>query len=635
LDSNIPFATTESGSLVWLGETRVRDLKGSGEEIASEAQMTLETIRPMVLAFFILLPFSAMAQSPSTSPATSDQQLLKPAELDALVAPIALYPDTLLAQVLIASTYPLEVVQAERWATENKNLKGDQLKTQVDKQAWDESLKSLVATPSVLTMMSTKLDWTQKLGDAVLAQQPDVMDAIQRLRSRAQANNKLTSTKEQKVSVKQEQSPVREGQSTVGQAQTQQVIAIESTNPETVYVPYYDPAVVYGGWPYPEYPPYDYYPPGYYAGGLLATGLAFGAGYALGHWGANYWGGSINWSGGGNNIQINRGARVEHWQHNPQHRQGVKYKNANVQQKFGNNNLRAGSAARNDFRGRGGQQVLKPGGDRAGLGDRGPGDRAGGGDRGGGLGAAAGAIAGGAAGAIAGGARGDRGDRGAGNRPSAGDRGQTKQAKGGGTKKAKGAGAGAKGPTGGKQAKAGGGGPKGPSGGKQAGGASRPSTGARGGRDSAFGNIGSGRAANLQSQRGRASLGGGGPRMAARGGGGARMGGGGFRGGGGGRGGGGRGGGGRRSDVRLKHDIALLGRFDNSIGLYRFTYNGDVKAYVGVMAQEVQTVVPEAVVRGRDGYLRVFYDKLGLKFQTYDRWIASGAPVPATLHIHH
>src|SRR5262249_33974532 len=148
----------------------------------------------------------------------------------------------------------------------------------------------------------------------------------------------------------------------------------------------------------------------------------------------------------------------------------------------------------------------------------------------------------------------------------------------------KGAGAGAKGPTGGKQAKAGGGGPKGPSGGKQAGGASPPSTGAPGGRDRGFRDIGARRGANLPSQRGRASLGGGGPRMAARGGGGARMGGGGFRGGG-----GGRGGGGRRSDVRLKHDIAFLGRLDNGIGLYRFTYNGEVKAYVGVMAQEVQT----------------------------------------------
>src|SRR5207248_5845301 len=110
--------------------------------------------------------------------------------------------DTLLAEVLMASTYPLEAVQAERWARENKKLKGDQLKAAADKQAWDDSVKSLVATPSVLTMMSTKLDWTQKLGDAVLAQQPDVMDAIQRLRSKAQAHNKLTTSTEQKVTVK-------------------------------------------------------------------------------------------------------------------------------------------------------------------------------------------------------------------------------------------------------------------------------------------------------------------------------------------------------------------------------------------------------------------------------------------------
>ena len=121
----------------------------------------------------------------------------------------------------------------------------------MDKQAWDDSVKSLVATPSVLSMMSTKLDWTQKLGDAVLAQQPDVMDAIQRLRTKAQANNKLTSTKEQKVTVKQEQD--------------KQVIVIEPTVPDTVYVPYYDPAVVYGGWPYPAYPPYYFPPPAYIA----------------------------------------------------------------------------------------------------------------------------------------------------------------------------------------------------------------------------------------------------------------------------------------------------------------------------------------------------------------------------------
>jgi hypothetical protein len=474
----------------------------------------------------------------------------------------------------MASTYPLEVVQADRWVTENKNLKGDKLKTAAEKQAWDESVKSLVATPSVLTMMGTKLDWTQKLGDAVLAQQPDVMDAIQRLRSRAQANNKLTSTKEQKVTVRQEQN--------------KQVIAVEPTTPDTIYVPYYDPAVVYGGWPYPDYPPYYYYPPGYYAGGLLATGLAFGAGYALGRWasGGYYWGGGINWGGGGNNIEINRGNRVTHWDHNPQHRQGVRYNNANVQQKFGNNNLRAGSEGRLDFRGRGGEQVLKPGGDRANLGERGSASRPGAADRG----------------------RDKQASQGkrpaSGARPSGEDRSRGKQASQG------------KRPSSGTRPS---GGDRGP--GKQASTGKRPASGARPGGDSASGNIQSGKMANLQSQRGRASLGGGRGGVAARGGG-PRMGGGGFGGGRGGR------GGGRRSDIRLKHDIALLGRLDNGLGFYRFAYNGSDKPYVGVMAQEVQTIVPEAVVRGQDGYLSVFYNKLGLKFQTYDRWMASGARIP-------
>ena len=503
--------------------------------------------RVVVLAFalFILTPCTSPAQNPPPPAAASSDQLLKSEELDALVAPIALYPDTLLAEVLMASTYPLEVVQADRWATENKNLKGDQLKAAVDKQAWDDSVKSLVATPSVLSMMSTKLDWTQKLGDAVLAQQPDVMDAVQRLRSKAEANKKLTSTKEQKVTKKQDQG--------------KQVIVIEPTEPNTVYVPYYDPGVVYGGWPYPAYPPYYFPPPGYIAGGIIATGIAFGAGYALGRWasGGNYWGGGCNW--GGNTINVNRSVNINNignnWQHNPAHRQGVRYNNANVQQKFGNNNIRGGSQDRMDFRGRGGEQVLKPGGGQANLGDRGGGNRPGGG------GGAAQRPGGGKPGA------------GAGQRPSGGQR-----------------------PSAGQR----------PSGG-------RPSTGRPSGGGNALGNISSGRATNMASARGHARLGGGG--------------------GGGGRGGGG--GGGRRSDIALKHDIVLLGHLGNGIGYYRFSYNGSGRAYVGVMAQDVQTIAPEAVTRGRDGYLWVFYDKLGLKFQTYEQWIASGARMPAAVPVSH
>ena len=252
--------------------------------------MTLWAKRSLFVAMLLLLPIMAHAQTAPSQPATSDQQLLKPEELDALVAPIALYPDTLLSLVLMASTYPLEVVQAERWTEANKKLKGDELKSAVDKQAWDDSVKSLVATPSILQMMNSKLDWTQKLGDAVLAQQPDVMDAIQRLRAKAQANKKLESNKQQNV--------------TTRQVENKQVIAIEQTDPNTVYVPYYDPAVVYGAWPYPTYPPYYFPAPGYIAGGLLATGLAFGAGYILGNWGGNYWNGSVNWNN--NNITVNR-----------------------------------------------------------------------------------------------------------------------------------------------------------------------------------------------------------------------------------------------------------------------------------------------------------------------------------------
>ena len=541
--------------------------------------MRWTALKLSMFVFLLFAPVAALAQGQSAPPAATGEQLLKPEELEALVAPIALYPDTLLAQILMASTYPLEVVQAERWANENKNLKDDQLKAAVDKQAWDETVKALVATPDVLKMMSSKLDWTEKLGDAVLAQQPDVMDAIQRLRSKAQANNKLSSTKEQKVSVKQEQN--------------KQVIVIEPTNPDTIYVPYYDPKVVYGGWSYPSYPPYYFGYPGYIPGAVIGAGLAFGAGYALGRWatGGNYWGGNVNW--GNNNININRPVNINNvgnnWQHNAAHRQGVRYNNPQVEQRFGNNNLRNGSQARMDFRGRSGEQVLRPGGGQANLGGAGrPG--------------------------VGGGGAGVPGAGGGANRPSVGG-GANRPSGGGGANRPSGGG-------GANRPSAGGGGPG--AGGRGPGVAARP---AGGGGGNALGNIQSGRTTNLQSQRGRASVGGGG--------GGARVGGGG----GGGRvaGGGGRagGGGGRRSDIRLKHDVVLIGHLDNGLGFYRFAYNGSEKAYVGVLAQEVQSVEPDAVVVGRDGYLRVFYDKLGLKLQTYEQWIASGARVPSAVQVQH
>jgi len=496
----------------------------------------------LLLTLAPLVPVSAMAQTSSPSP-TDAAQLLKPEVLDQLVAPIALYPDPLLAEILMASAYPLDVVQAERWLQSNKKLKGDELKAAADKQDWDESIKDLVATPDVLAMMSERIDWTQKLGDAVVGQQPDVMDAIQRLRAKAQTNNKLASTKEQTVSVKQ--------------IQNKQLIAIEPTDPSTLYVPYYDPGVVYGTWPYPAYPPYYWPAPSYIAAGVIGTGLAFGAGYALGRWasGGNYWGGSVNWNN--NSINIDRptnGGGGNNWKPRVDHRQGA-----------GNRGDRQQGL---DFRSNRGQQVLNPGGDRGG----------------------------------------NRPSAGGGNRPNAG----------GGNKR----------PSAGTRPSATNGrhhASTRPSGGTANRGARNASRAQRGGgahRAAAPVHRGGGAATHARVGSGMRAGGGGAGHRAGGGGGAHRGGGGGARG----------GGGGRRSDIRLKHDIVLLGYLDNGLGLYRFSYNGSGKAYVGVMAQEVQQFDPQAVIQGRDGYLRVYYDKLGLSFESYNHWIRSGGKIPSLKH---
>ena len=324
------------------------------------------------------VPLGAMAQAPQPAAAPA-QPLLKAEELDQLLAPIALYSDPLLSEVLIASTYPLEVVQADRWAKSNTTLKGDALTAALAKQSWDDSVKSLAQVPTVLAMMADQLDWTQKLGDAVLAQQPDVMDAIQRLRGRAQANGKLQTTKEQTVTVKTEAK--------------KQYVTIEPSSPTEIYVPYYEPAVVYGELPYPDSAPYYFpAPPGYVAARALTTGVAFGAGIVVGHaiWGNCDWGrGNINVANRNvniNNFNRNNINNFNKWEHNADHRHGVKYNNANVRQKFAKTDVQAGKAARQDFRGKDGQKVLdsgRPGAaDRPGVGDRpGAGDRPGVGDR--------------------------------------------------------------------------------------------------------------------------------------------------------------------------------------------------------------------------------------------------------------
>ncbi|AKJ29328.1 DUF3300 domain-containing protein [Caldimonas brevitalea] len=267
-------------------------------------------------------------------------------ELDQMLAPIALYPDTLLSQVLMASTYPAEVAEAAKWSKANPDKTGDAAVKAVESQTWDPSVKSLVAFPQVLTTMGAQPDWVQRLGDAFLASSQQVLDAAQRLRSRAEKAGHLKTTEGQKV-VK-EQAPQAE----------QTVIRIEQADPQVVYVPAYDPGVVYGAWPYPAYPPFYYPPPvAYYPGAVLASGLVFGVGVAAT---AALWG-DCDWGRGDvdinvnkyNNINANRklDAQQTRFQHNTTHRRGVPYGDDSSRQRFAG--AGAGDASqRTSYRGR-------------------------------------------------------------------------------------------------------------------------------------------------------------------------------------------------------------------------------------------------------------------------------------------
>ena len=303
-------------------------------------------------------PTLLIAQAPQPQDA-AQKQPFKPEELEQIVAPIALYPDSLLAQIFMASTYPLEIVQAARWSKEHPQVKGDAVAKEMEKQTWDASVKSLVAFPDVLTMMNEKLDWTQKLGDAFLAQQKEVMDAVQRLRAKAKDSGNLKSSKEQ--TVKTEAAPAG--------AATPQIIIIESPSPEVVYVPTYNPTVVYGAWPYPAYPPYYYYPPGYAAG---AAFFSFSMGVVVG---GALWG-NCNWGGNDIDIDVNRYNNFNRnefnrneinngkWKHDSQHRQGVGYRDTATQQKYGRGSSQQALSSREEFRGRaeqGREQISREG----------------------------------------------------------------------------------------------------------------------------------------------------------------------------------------------------------------------------------------------------------------------------------
>lgn len=264
-------------------------------------------------------------QAQSQNQAPSGQQLSQ-GQLDQLVAPIALYPDPLLTQVLMASTYPLEVVEAARWSHDNPGVTGNALQDAMQAQSWDPSVKALTAVPQTLQMMNDKLDWTQQLGDAFLAQQQDVMDAVQNLRAQAQAAGNLQSTPQQRVTT----APAPQD---VASASMRQAIVIEPTDPDVYYVPVYNPAVAYGTWDYPAYPPFYWSPAGFVASNVVS----FAAGVAVG---AAIWGGCDWW---GHNVIINvvRFNAFNHtdiannvWVHNPAHRGDVPYRNAAVTARF-------------------------------------------------------------------------------------------------------------------------------------------------------------------------------------------------------------------------------------------------------------------------------------------------------------
>jgi len=419
----------------------------------------------------------------AAAPAQEPAPKIPDAELDSLVAPIALYPDPLLSQALVASTYPVELIQLQQWTKKNTGLKDQALADAVAKQPWDPSIQGLAPFPDVVETLAGNIQWTSDLGNAFLAQQADVMAAIQRMRAKAQGTGALKTSAQQKV----------ETQSIDG---GQQAIVIQPADPNTVYVPSYDPATVYGAPAYP-YPPVTY--PGYVAG----AALTFGTGLALGAaWGGG-WGYNCGWNNGDVDVNVNNkyvnnynkknniNSANKNWQHNPQHRGNAPYGNKATANKYGGTARGPGGAG--GAGGAGG--VGKPGG-AGGVGGVG---KAGGPGGAGGVGKPGGP----------GGAGKPGGAGGAGKPGGAG-----------------GAAAGAKASGGGADARPGGGGTKPaskPSGGGGANsiGGHQPSKGGGGGAFSG----GSGPSAKAASNRGGSSMGGGGGRGG--GGGGGKKGGGG------------------------------------------------------------------------------------------------------------
>lgn len=271
----------------------------------------------IILILALPLPVLAQGEEGGSQASFSKEQLAQ------MLAPVALFPDALLSQVLMASTYPLEVVEADRWVKKNPGLEGDALDEALVDKEWDPSVKSLCHFPSVLSSMSDKIAQTTRLGDAFLAQQDDVMAMVQELRAKARDAGNLKSTKEQNVLVEKE------------------TIIIEPASPEVVYVPSYDPYYVYGPWWYPAYPPYYWWP----RSAIIGAGLVFWPGIyigvSIGAWSYFDWYNHvvvIDWRRT-HKFHRHRGDRDrgdrDGWRHDGYHRRGVAYRDRATAQKFG------------------------------------------------------------------------------------------------------------------------------------------------------------------------------------------------------------------------------------------------------------------------------------------------------------
>ena len=288
-------------------------------------------------SLFAFLP-AAFAQDSQPVQGVQSAPAFTQQELDQMLAPIALYPDSLLTQILMASTYPLEVVQAARWSRANPGFTGDQAVRAVEQQNWDPSVKSLVAFPQVLELMDGMLDWTERLGNAFLSQEPQVWDTVQNLRQRADAAGNLQSNDQLRVE------------------QNGPTYVIESPRPDVIYVPYYDPLVVYGDWWWPGYAPMRWSPwPGYYARPGFGRGYYWGTGISVGF---GFFFGGIDWRLRHVNVinhnsfyyrNVNRRPSGNGWQHDPDHRRGVPYRNQALRQQF--NRTQATPDTRREYRG--------------------------------------------------------------------------------------------------------------------------------------------------------------------------------------------------------------------------------------------------------------------------------------------